>query len=125
MTMIQQPIPSPAAPGAAFPEAAPWWKTGPIYHIYPRSFRDANGDGVGDLRGIVERLDHLNDGTDRSLRVKGIWLSPIYISPGRDVGYDVADHCAVDPAYGTEEDLELLVEEARRRGIRVILDLVL
>ena len=112
------PVPAPAP-------APPWWKSGPIYHIYPRSFRDANGDGVGDLRGIVEKLDYLNDGTDDSLRVKGLWLSPIYVSPGRDVGYDVADHCAVDPAFGTSEDLDLLVAEARRRDIRVILDLVL
>ena len=123
--MIGQPIQSHTTSEAELPAAPAWWRTGPIYHVYPRSFRDANGDGVGDLRGIVERLDHLNDGTDRSLRVKGIWLSPIYLSPGRDVGYDVADHCAVDPAFGTEEDLDLLVAEARRRGIRVILDLVL
>lgn len=122
--MLEKPHESPttAAPHSVAP---PWWKMGPIYHIYPRSFRDANADGVGDLRGIVERLDHLNDGTDQSLRVKGIWLSPIYLSPGRDLGYDVADHCAIDPAFGTLEDLDLLVEEARRRDIRVILDLVL
>jgi alpha-glucosidase len=106
-------------------QALPWWKQGPIYHIYPRSFRDSNGDGVGDLRGIAEKLDYLNDGTPDSLGVKAIWLSPIYLSPGRDVGYDVADHCAIDPAFGTLADFDLLVDESRRRGIHVILDLVL
>lgn len=115
---------APAAPPA--PNAAiPWWKSGPIYHIYPRSFADANGDGVGDLRGIVDKLDHLNDGTDRSLGVRGIWLSAMYLSPGRDVGYDVADHLAIDPAFGDEDDFDALVRECRRRGIHVILDFVL
>ena len=103
----------------------PWWKTGVIYHIYPRSFADASGDGIGDLRGICDRLDHLNDGTSRSLGVSAIWLSPIYRSPGRDGGYDVAEHTAIDPAYGDLADFDHLVEECRRRGIRVILDLVL
>lgn len=103
----------------------PWWRSGPIYHIYPRSFRDASGDGVGDLRGIIENLDHLNDGTDRSLGVTGIWLSPIYLSPGRDVGYDVADHLAIDPAFGDMADFDALVAECRRRDIHVVMDLVL
>ena len=106
-------------------EIAPWWKTGVVYHIYPRSFADSNGDGVGDLHGIVERLDYLNDGTRSSLGVNAIWLSPIYVSPGRDGGYDVADHTAIDPSFGTLEDFDLLVEEARRRGIHVVIDLVL
>jgi alpha-glucosidase len=105
-------------------DASVWWKDGPVYHIYPRSFRDATGDGVGDLRGIIEKLDYLNDGTDRSLGVKGIWLSPIYLSPGRDVGYDVADHLAIDPIFGDSDDFDELVAECRRRGIHVILDLV-
>lgn len=102
-----------------------WWKSGPIYHIYPRSFRDANGDGVGDLAGIIEKLDYLNDGTEQSLGVRGLWLSPIYLSPGRDVGYDVADHLAIDPAFGDMGDFTTLISECRRRDIHVILDLVL
>jgi alpha-glucosidase len=106
---------------AAGPRAAvAWWRRGPIYHVYPRSFRDANGDGIGDLRGVTERLDHL-----AALRVKGLWLSPIYVSPGRDVGYDVADHRAIDPVFGDLDDFDALVEGCRSRGIRLILDLVL
>jgi alpha-glucosidase len=104
---------------------AVWWKLGPIYHIYPRSFRDSNGDGIGDLRGIIDNLDHLNDGTPNSLGVRAIWLSPIYLSPGRDLGYDVADHRTIDPAFGDLNDFDSLVAECRRRGIHVVLDLVL
>jgi alpha-glucosidase len=102
-----------------------WWKSGPIYHVYPRSFRDANGDGVGDLAGIIEKLDYLNDGTDRSLGVRAVWLSPIYLSPGRDAGYDVADHLAIDPAFGDLEEFDRLVAECRRRDMHVVVDLVL
>src|SRR2546430_10629732 len=104
---------------------APWWKSGVIYHIYPRSFADANGDGVGDLRGIIDRLDHLNDGTLSSLGVSALWLSPIYLSPCRDGGYDVADHTAVDPVFGTLDDFDEFVEACLSRGMKVILDLVL
>ena len=96
-----------------------WWRDGVLYQIYPRSYMDTNGDGVGDLRGIIERLDHL-----QWLGVDGIWLDPISVSPNDDWGYDVADYCDVDPALGTLADAEELVEEAGRRGIRVILDLV-
>jgi alpha-glucosidase len=106
-------------------DGIPWWKTGPIYQIFPRSFCDTNGDGVGDLRGIIHKLDYLNDGSDRSLRVKGIWLSPIYLSPGRDAGYDVADHEAVDPKFGSMDDFDALVTECRRRGIHIVMDMVL
>jgi alpha-glucosidase len=102
----------------------PWWQRGAIYQIYPRSFADADGDGVGDLRGIVEHLDHLNDGTPGSLGVEAIWLSPFYPSPMADFGYDVADYCDVDPTFGTLADFDLLVEEAHRRGIRVVVDFV-
>ena len=73
----------------------PWWKEGIVYQIYPRSFADSDGDGDGDLRGIIEHLDHLRDGTDRSLGVDAIWLSPIYPSPMKDAGYDVSDYCAI------------------------------
>jgi Glycosidases len=81
--------------------------TGVVYHIYPRSFVDTNGDGIGDLRGIIDRLDYLNDGSASSLGVRAIWLSPIYLSPSRDGGYDVAEHTTIDPAYGTLEDFDL------------------
>ena len=101
-----------------------WWRHGVIYHIYPRSFADSNGDGVGDLAGITARLDYLNDGTPASLGVDAIWLSPFYPSPMADFGYDVADYTGVDPLFGTLEDFDRLVGEAHVRGIRVIVDLV-
>ena len=100
-----------------------WWREGVFYQIYPRSFQDSNGDGVGDLPGIIDRLDHLN-GRDDSLGVDAIWLSPFYPSPMADFGYDVADYCDVDPAFGTLADFDRLLAEAHRRGIRVIVDLV-
>jgi alpha-glucosidase len=93
-----------------------------IYQIYPRSFADSDGNGVGDFKGIIEHLDHLGP---EGLGVDAIWLSPIYPSPGRDVGYDVSDHERVDPLFGSEADFDRLVEEVHRRGIRVILDLVM
>jgi alpha-glucosidase len=96
-----------------------WWRHGVLYQIYPRSFADSNGDGVGDLRGIADRLDHLE-----WLGVDGIWLNPTMPSPNDDWGYDVSDYCAVHPELGTLEDLDALVAEAGRRGIRVLLDLV-
>jgi alpha-glucosidase len=97
-----------------------WWRDGVIYQIYPRSFADGNGDGLGDLPGIISRLDYL-----ANLGVDAIWLSPFYPSPDVDFGYDVSDHTSVDPRFGTLADLDRLVEEAHRRGIRLILDLVL
>ncbi len=104
--------------GAAF--GVDWWREGVVYQIYPRSFTDTDGDGVGDLAGIIRRLDYLVE-----LGVDAIWLSPIYPSPGLDVGYDVSDHTTVDPLFGTDADLDHLVGEAHRRGLRVILDLVM
>ena len=105
------------APGAALPAA--WWRDGVLYQIYPRSFADSDGDGVGDLPGVVSRLDHL-----AWLGVDGIWLNPTMPSPNRDWGYDVADYCAVDPALGTLADVDALVAAAGERRIRVLLDLV-
>jgi alpha-glucosidase len=96
-----------------------WWRDGVLYQIYPRSFMDTNADGIGDLRGVIERLDHL-----QWLGVEGIWLDPITVSPDDDWGYDVADYCDVNPPLGTLADAESLVEEAARRNIRVLLDLV-
>jgi alpha-glucosidase len=96
-----------------------WWRDGVLYQIYPRSYMDTNGDGVGDLAGITRRLDHL-----AWLGVDGIWLSPITASPNDDFGYDVADYVAVDPALGTLTDADELIAQAAARGIRVILDLV-
>jgi alpha-glucosidase len=104
--------------------AGEWWRHGVIYHIYPRSFSDSNGDGVGDLAGITARLDYLNDGTPSSLGVDAIWLSPFYPSPMKDFGYDVSDYTGVDPLFGTLEDFDTLVTEAHARGIRVVVDLV-
>jgi len=96
-----------------------WWRDGVLYQIYPRSYMDTNADGVGDLRGVTQRLDHL-----QWLGVEGIWLDPIMVSPNDDWGYDVADYVDVDPALGTLADADELIEEASKRGIRVLLDLV-
>lgn len=102
----------------------PWWKTGIIYEIYPRSFKDTNNDGVGDLRGIIECLDYLNNGTEESLGVDAIWITPFYPSPLHDFGYDVQDYCGIDPIYGTMDDFDELLEKAHQRNIRIIIDLV-
>ena len=104
--------------------AAPWWKTGVIYQLYVRSFKDSNGDGIGDLPGIIEKLDYLNDGTPISLGVDALWLTPFYGSPNFDFGYDVSDYRTVSPEHGTMADFDRLVVEAHRRGIRIILDFV-
>lgn len=101
-----------------------WWRHGVIYQIYPRSFQDSNGNGVGDLPGILQRLDHLNDGTPGSLGIDAIWLSPFYPSPMADFGYDVTDHCDVDPLFGTLADFDSLVDACHRRGVRVVVDFV-
>ncbi len=101
-----------------------WWKKAVFYQIYPRSFKDSNNDGIGDLAGIIEKLDYLNDGTPDSLGIDAIWFSPFFKGPEYDFGYDIADYCAIDPRFGTMADFDRLVAEAHRRGIRVMLDLV-
>ena len=96
-----------------------WWKSAVIYQIYPRSFQDANGDGTGDLPGITRRLSYL-----QGLGIDAAWISPIYPSPMKDGGYDVADYCAIDPLFGTLADFDTLVAEAHRLGLKLILDFV-
>ncbi|WP_375465161.1 alpha-amylase family glycosyl hydrolase [uncultured Methylobacterium sp.] len=96
-----------------------WWKRGAVYQVYPRSFQDTNGDGIGDLRGITARLDHL-----AWLGVDAVWISPVYPSPMADYGYDVADYCGIDPLFGTLADFDALIAEAHRRRLKVILDFV-
>ncbi|MBQ8833561.1 MAG: alpha-glucosidase [Oscillospiraceae bacterium] len=97
-----------------------WWKSAVFYQIYPKSFQDTNGDGIGDLRGVISRLDYLAE-----LGIDGIWMSPVCQSPQVDNGYDISDYRAVDPMFGTMEDMETLIAEAKKRGISIILDLVL
>jgi alpha-glucosidase len=97
-----------------------WWRDGVIYQIYPRSFADSNQDGIGDLRGIIDRLDYLAE-----LGVDAIWLSPIFPSPDVDFGYDVADYRGIDPKFGSMQDFEELLTQAHQRNLHIILDLVL
>jgi alpha-glucosidase len=97
-----------------------WWRHAVIYEIYPRSFQDSNGDGIGDINGITSRLDYLKD-----LGVDAIWITPMYPSPGVDYGYDISNYTAIDPEYGTMADFDHMVAEAKARGIRVIMDYVI
>ncbi|MDL5352248.1 glycoside hydrolase family 13 protein [Microbacterium sp. zg-YB36] len=115
-------LPETVLPGDSLADSRPgaqWWRTAVIYQIYPRSFADASGDGVGDLPGVTEHLDDL-----RTLGVDAIWLSPFQRSPQKDAGYDVSDYCDVDPLFGTLPDFDDLIEAAHARGIRIIADLV-
>ncbi|NJL32596.1 MAG: hypothetical protein HC893_00455 [Chloroflexaceae bacterium] len=96
-----------------------WWQTGVVYQIYPRSFQDSNADGIGDLPGIITRLDYL-----QWLGVNVIWLSPIFQSPMADFGYDVSDYTAIEPIFGTMDDFDRLLTEMHRRGMRLMLDFV-
>ena len=107
-------------PFGASVAAAPWWRNAVIYEIYPRSFQDSDGNGIGDLNGITRRLDYLE-----SLGVDAIWIAPFYPSPQVDFGYDISDYQAIDPQYGTLADFDQLLAAAARRHIRVILDMVL
>jgi alpha-glucosidase len=96
-----------------------WWKRAVIYEVYPRSFQDSNGDGIGDLRGILNRLDYLVE-----LGVDALWIAPIYPSPMADFGYDIADYCDIDPIFGNMSDFDLLLDQVHRHGLRLILDFV-
>lgn len=97
-----------------------WWKESVVYQIYPRSFKDSNGDGIGDLQGVVEKLDYL-----KRLGIDVIWLCPIYKSPNDDNGYDISDYQDILNEFGTMEDFEKLLNEAHKQGIKVIMDLVI
>ena len=97
----------------------PWWKTAVVYQVYPRSFLDSDGDGVGDLEGVRRKLDHV-----AALGADAIWLSPFYRSPMADFGYDVSDYCDVDPLFGTLADFDRLLDEAHDRDLRLIVDWV-
>ncbi|MFY9586263.1 MAG: alpha-amylase family glycosyl hydrolase [Actinomycetota bacterium] len=103
----------------AGPQSSIWWRDGVLYHVYLRSFADADGDGVGDIPGLIGKLEHL-----AWLGVDGVWVSPVMPSPNDDWGYDIADYTAVDPQYGTQEDVDRLIAEADARGMRVLFDLV-
>src|ERR1043165_1966357 len=99
--------------------ATPWWRGAVIYQLYPRSFQDSNGDGIGDLNGITSRLGHI-----ASLGVDAIWLSPFFASPMKDFGYDVSDYRAVDPIFGSLADFDRLLAAAHDRGLKVMIDWV-
>src|ERR1051326_7708931 len=101
-------------------DTLPWWQRGIVYQIYPRSFKDSNGDGIGDLRGIISQLAYL-----KWLGVEAIWISPFYPSPMVDFGYDVSDYTDVDPLFGDMAAFDELVQEAHRQGIKVIIDFVI
>ena len=121
---LAQQLPAPKATHKHVHQAAqtaqdPWWKHAVIYEIYPRSFQDSNGDGVGDINGVTSRLEYLHD-----LGIGAIWITPMYPSPLVDFGYDVADYTALDPLYGTLGDFDHLMAEAKKRNIRVIMDFV-
>ena len=97
-----------------------WWRGAVIYQIYPRSFQDSNGDGIGDLAGIVQRLPHIAE-----LGADAIWISPFFTSPMKDFGYDVSDYCDVDPMFGALADFDAVIARAHDLGLRVMIDLVL
>ena len=97
-----------------------WYKQSVFYQIYPRSFKDSNGDGIGDIQGIISKIDYIS-----SLGIDAIWFSPLYASPNADYGYDISDYTAINPEYGTMEDFEQMVSLLHERGIKVIMDLVI
>ena len=97
-----------------------WWHNKVAYQIYPKSFYDSNGDGIGDIRGIIEKLDYLKD-----LRIDIIWISPFYPSPLKDQGYDISDYYGIDPRFGTMEDMDELLAETKKRNMYILMDLVI
>jgi len=97
----------------------PWWKSAVVYQVYPRSFADSNGDGIGDLSGILSHLDHIAE-----LGADVVWLSPVYRSPQDDNGYDISDYQDIDPAFGTLDQFDALLADAHARGIKIVMDLV-
>ena len=99
---------------------SPWWKSTTVYQVYPRSFADLNGDGIGDICGVIDRLDYI-----KGLGIETIWLSPFFSSPQADFGYDVSSHFDIAPEYGTREDCRRLINEIHARGLKVMLDMVL
>ena len=101
-------------------ERTRWYKEAAVYQIYPFSFMDGNNDGMGDIPGIISRLDYVRD-----LGVDAIWFSPLYASPMKDYGYDISDYRAINPLFGTMEDFDRLLEERHKRGLRVIMDMVI
>jgi alpha-glucosidase len=117
---VQTLMPARPEGAAARTDDAAWWRGAVIYQIYPRSFMDSNDDGIGDLRGVIDRLGYIAD-----LGVDAIWISPFFKSPMKDFGYDVSDYRSVDPIFGTLEDFDRLIEAAHRRGLKVIIDQVL
>ncbi len=96
-----------------------WWHNAVVYQIYPRSFNDSNGDGIGDIVGIIEKLDYI-----KQLGANVIWLSPVYKSPMNDNGYDISDYFEIAPEFGTMQDMDNLIEQANQRGIKIVMDLV-
>ena len=117
----RQKVPAPGASRAdGAPRAIPWWKHAVVYEIYVRSFQDSDGDGIGDINGITQRLDYLSD-----LGVDAIWISPMFPSPQVDFGYDISNYEDVDARYGTLADFDRLVAEANKRHIHILIDMVL
>ena len=100
-------------------DALEWWQKTSVYEVYVNSFQDTDGNGYGDIQGVTRHLDHL-----KSLGVGAIWLTPVFVSPMEDNGYDVADYYTINPLYGSNEDMDTLIEEAGQRGIRIVMDLV-
>ena len=96
-----------------------WWKEKVVYQLYPRSFKDANGDGIGDLKGIIEKLDYI-----QNLGIDVVWLNPVYESPNDDMGYDISDYRSIMKEFGSMDDFEMLVKGLHDRGIKIIMDLV-
>ena len=96
-----------------------WWKEKVVYQLYPRSFKDANGDGIGDLKGIIEKLDYI-----QNLGIDVVWLNPVYESPNDDMGYDISDYRSIMKEFGSMDDFEMLVKGLHDRGIKIIMDLL-